>query len=117
MRFLFLAIAFAATLPPAAAQGQFVKAQGKRLITPAGDPLVLRGINLGNWLVPEGYMFRFDDGPQSGREIDALFRDLAGPEATDAFWRNWHRTYITAQDIRLIRALGFNSVRIPFHHL
>ena len=95
---------------------QFVTTSGKEIITPDGKPLLLRGINLGNWLVPEGYMFRFDDGPQSGREIDALFRDLAGPEATDAFWRNWRETYIAAQDIQLIRALGLNSVRIPFHH-
>src|SRR5439155_7085429 len=27
----------------------------------------------------------------------------------------WRESYITVADIQLIRALGFNSVRIPFH--
>ena len=109
MKLLFLALCLTA-------QTKFVHQQGKQLILPGGEPLILRGINLGNWLVPEGYMFRFENGPQSGREIDALFRELIGPEATDAFWREWRENYITRDDIRFIRKAGFNSVRIPLHH-
>ena len=100
----------------AAAQSGFVRVEGKELIGADGKVLLLRGINLGNWLVPEGYMFRFEHGPQSAREIDALFRDLAGPDATDRFWREWRETYISQGDIELIRKAGFNSVRIPLHH-
>jgi aryl-phospho-beta-D-glucosidase BglC (GH1 family) len=86
------------------------------VVSADGKPLLLRGINLGNWLLPEGYMFRFEHGPSSQREIDALFRDLAGPEATDQFWREWRENYISQGDIELIRKSGFNSVRIPFHY-
>ncbi len=100
----------------AAAQSGFVRVQGKELIGADGKLLLLRGINLGNWLVPEGYMFRFDHGPQSAREIDVLFRDLAGPDATDRFWREWRENYISKGDIEFIRKSGFNSVRIPLHH-
>ena len=89
---------------------------GKQLIGTDGKPLLLRGINLGNWFVNEGYMFRFENGPQSARELDALFRDLAGPDAADQFWRTWRDTYISREDINLIRSAGFNSVRIPLHH-
>jgi aryl-phospho-beta-D-glucosidase BglC (GH1 family) len=98
------------------AQPAFVHQNGKELIGRDGQPLVLRGINLGNWLVPEGYMFRLEHGPQSAREIDALFRELIGPEATDAFWQKWREAYISRGDIQLIRGAGFNSVRIPLHH-
>ena len=100
----------------AAAQPRFAQVQGKQIIAPDGKPLLLRGINLGNWLLPEGYMFRFDHGPQSAREIDALFRDLVGPDTTDNFWREWRDTYISQSDIDLIRKSGFNSIRIPLHH-
>jgi len=31
-------------------------------VGPDGAVLRLRGINLGNWLVPEGYMWRFEKG-------------------------------------------------------
>jgi aryl-phospho-beta-D-glucosidase BglC (GH1 family) len=101
---------------PARPQAGFIRVQGKELLSVDGKPLILRGINLGNWLLPEGYMFGFEHGPQSQREIDALFRDLAGPEATDDFWREWRDIYITQPDIELIRKSGFNSVRIPFHY-
>ena len=41
------------------AQSKFVTTRGKEFIAPSGRPLLLRGINLGNWLMPEGYMFKF----------------------------------------------------------
>lgn len=116
MKYLFVLSAVLAAVIPASAQTGFVQVQGKQLVDGSGNPLVLRGINLGNWFVPEGYMFNLDNGPSSGREIDALFRDLAGPDATDAFWREWRDTYIARDDIQLIRNSGFNSVRIPLHH-
>src|SRR5437660_11996119 len=49
------------TLLPAAAGGQtrFVATRGKELAAPDGKPLLLKGINLGNCLLPEGYMFKF----------------------------------------------------------
>jgi hypothetical protein len=59
----------------------FVTAHGKDLISSDGDKLTLRGINLGNWLVPEGYMFLFEGGPQSSREIETFFNELIGPGA------------------------------------
>ena len=73
-------------------------------------------INLGNWLEPEGYMFLFKGGPQSPREIEALFNELIGPSAAEDFWREYRRTYITEADIKLIAASGLNSVRIPLHY-
>ena len=30
--------------------------KGSNLVTPDGEPVWLRGCNLGNWLVPEGYI-------------------------------------------------------------
>jgi hypothetical protein len=39
---------------------RFVHANGKYLVDPEGHTLQLRGNNLSNWLVPEGYMFGLD---------------------------------------------------------
>jgi endoglucanase len=98
------------------AQSKFVHADGKYLVTPDGKHLLLRGINLGNWMEPEGYMFHFDGGPQSPREIEEFFNELVGPTEAANFWRKWREGYITEQDIQLIRKAGFNSVRIPLHY-
>src|ERR1035441_8090547 len=67
---IFLRIAILAGLLSAgltAAGNRFVHTDGKHIVAPNGEKLLLRGINLGNWLVPEGYMFHFDKGPGSYR--------------------------------------------------
>jgi endoglucanase len=111
-----LALAAGAILPRvAAAQSAFVRAKGKDLVVPNGEPLRLRGINLGNWLEPEGYMFLFEHGPQSPREIEDFFCELLGPAEAADFWTSYRRDYITPADINFIRRCGFNSVRIPLH--
>ena len=69
----------------ASVEGQFVHARGKRIVDGTGRPLLLHGINLGNWLVPEGYMWHFDGGPQSPREIEELVTELIGPSRAQAF--------------------------------
>jgi endoglucanase len=97
-------------------RGRFVKASGKNIVGPTGEKLTLRGINLGNWFEPEGYMFLFDKGPQSPREIEALFNQLIGPAAAEEFWKEYRRRYVTESDIQLIRRSGLNSVRIPLHY-
>jgi hypothetical protein len=97
-------------------QDGFVKARGKHLVSPAGDKLTLRGINLVTWFEPEGYMFLFEGGPQSPREIEAFFNELIGPSAAAEFWEEYRRQYITESDIQLIQRSGLNSVRIPLHY-
>jgi hypothetical protein len=99
----------------AQAKHEFVHAQGEQLVDGDGQPLMLRGINLGNWFEVEGYMFHFDGGPQSPREIEELTKNLLGPEKAEAFWKQWRANYITEADIDRIHAMGFNSVRVPLH--
>ena len=97
------------------AQRGFVHTKGPDLVTADGKPLLLRGTNLGNWFEPEGYMFHFDGGPQSTREIEDLSYELIGPEKADAFWKQWRESYITEADIDMLKKSGFNSVRVPIH--
>ena len=77
---------------------------------------MLRGTNLGNWLVQEGYMFKLEHGPQSSREIESLTNELIGPDAAAKFWNEYRDRYITRDDIQFIKQAGFNSIRVPFHY-
>lgn len=97
------------------AQRGFVHTKGPDLVDAKGQPLMLRGINLGNWFEPEGYMFHFEGNPQSTSEIEALTQELIGPDKSEAFWKQWRETYITEGDIDLLKKSGFNSVRVPLH--
>lgn len=96
-------------------QSKFVTTRGKEFITPSGRPLLLRGINLGNWLMPEGYMFKFKTA-NSPRLIQVVVNQLVGEDEAGRFWKTYHDNYITEEDIKFIKRSGFNSVRVPFNY-
>ena len=100
----------AATAP---AEG-FVHVEGKRFVGADGEDFAIRGISLGNWLVPEGYMFKFHRA-LSPHEIDAVIRHLIGDSAADTFWHDFRENYVTKADIDFLAAAGFTTLRVPLH--
>ena len=82
----------------------------------ASKPIHIRATNLGNWMVPEGYMWLFQGGPQSPSEIRALVLELLGPEGSEAFWKKYRENYVTREDIALLHRAGFNAIRVPLHY-
>jgi len=100
----------------AQATAQFAHTDHKQIVDANGKPLLIRATNLGNWLVPEGYMWLFDGGPQSPSEIRALVLELLGPEGSTAFWQKYRDNYITRDDLALLHRAGFNVVRVPMHY-
>jgi len=96
-------------------RSKFVSVRGKEFILPDGKPILLKGINVGNWLLPEGYMFEFKR-VNSPQRIYEAFNQLVGESEARRFWREFQARYITAEDIKYIKRAGFNSVRVPFSY-
>lgn len=94
---------------------RFFYTKGKEIIAPDGKPFVVRGTNLGNWLVPEGYMFKFSR-TNSPRLINEALNELIGPAETKKFWQQFLDNYITEADIHYLKSLGMNSIRVPFNY-
>jgi hypothetical protein len=121
-RFLAPAVlALALTIPAARAQDAappakdgFVRAQGTRFVNPDGSTFKIKGMSFGNWLLPEGYMFKFRV-QRSPREIESVIEYLAGPEEAARFWKDFRDVYIREEDIAFLKAAGFTTVRIPLH--
>src|ERR1700719_3871344 len=113
-RLLSLPLLFLVLL--AHANAQYAHTDHKQIVDSAGKPLLLRSMNLGNWLVPEGYMWLFDGGPQSPTEIRALVLELLGPEGSAAFWQKYRENYVTREDIAFLHRAGFNALRVPLHY-
>jgi len=80
-----LSCALLALLPVGAIRADFVRVNGAGFVGRDGKPLAIKGTNLGNWLVPEGCMWRLKGGPESPREIEALVEVLLGPDKAAAF--------------------------------
>ena len=90
---------------------------GEYVLTEAGDTFYIQGVNLGNWLNPEGYMFLMPDREcNSPRLLNDMFAQMVGPDETDAFWHEFKNRYITEADIRFIASTGANTIRLPFHY-
>ena len=83
------------------AQSRFITTRGKDIISADGKPLLLKGINLGNWLLPEGYMFKFKTA-NSPQRIYTVINELVGEDEGRRFWKTYQANYITQENIRVI---------------
>jgi len=94
----------------------YLKAVDRNIVNKKGEPILLNGWGLGNWLLCEGYMWlshskRFD----RPRIIENVIHELTGSVFSAHFWKEFRARYITKEDISLMAELGYNSVRIPFN--
>lgn len=94
----------------------FLKASGRNIVDEKGNAVILRGVGLANWLVPEGYMLKFEGKYDRPRTINELIVDLVGENDAREFWSAYRKNYIAEIDIKTIATLGFNHIRVPFHY-
>ncbi len=95
----------------AATTPSFLHTQGQDILNENGEKIMLRGVGLGNWMLPEGYMWKFGNEADRPRKIEKLVDDLIGPENAKQFWSEFRKNYIAEADIQRIAQLGYNSVR------
>ncbi len=112
---LGLALAWAGMAPVLAAPPpSFIRTQGRGFVDQQGHPFLVKSIGLGNWMVPEGYMFHFDKA-LAPHEIDSVIRTLIGPADADRFWNQFRDGFISQADIDFIARAGFTTVRVPMN--
>lgn len=93
----------------------FVHRSGTELVDGADRPLLLRGMGIGNWMLPEGYMWKFGPGAESPREIEALVARLIGEAAASTFWSGFREAFFNEADVARIAASGFDHIRLPIN--
>jgi len=80
------------------------------------DNVILKGINLGGWMLQEPYLFHFTGAANSQHEFKEKLVDFIGQQNTDDFYNAWYENFVTEGDIESLASLGFNSVRLPMHY-
>ena len=78
--------------------------------------VILKGINLGGWMLQEPYLFQFTGAADSQHEFKEKLVEFIGQENTDEFYNAWYENFITQGDIDSLSNFGFNSVRLPMHY-
>ncbi|MBU0549669.1 MAG: glycoside hydrolase family 5 protein [Candidatus Omnitrophica bacterium] len=76
-------------------------------------PVMLKGVNLGGWLMMEGYILGGRNIPE--REFKNNLALKHGRTALLEFNRLFRDNFILERDFKLISKSGFNCVRIPFN--
>lgn len=94
---------------------KYAYVDGKNIYSSQGELLHLKGVNLGNWLLPEGYMFKMRDC-NSPRKINQAILELIGNSETTAFWDSFLENHITEADIKWLSESGVNIIRLPFDY-
>lgn len=86
------------------------------IVNENGEKVVLKGVNLGNWLLWETWMGFVPEYTEDWAYYDTLqvFLERFGEEKTAEIVKTYEDNFITEEDIAQIEKFGFNCVRVPF---
>lgn len=90
---------------------------GTAIVDDQGRAVVLRGCNLGNWLLNEMWMmemWRAGD-PKDQWQMEQLLQQRFGAVEKDRLMNLFREKWIEPRDFPIIKSFGFNVVRLPFN--
>lgn len=92
----------------------FLKTNGTKIIHPQEGTVILQGVNLGGWLMMEGYILHSLNFPV--QQFKKKFKQRLGQAALEAFESEFRNNFIREDDLCRIAGFGFNCIRLPFHY-
>lgn len=103
---------------PAAPGGPLtmLRTQGTQWVRADGSPIQLKGVNLGNWLLPEFWMMGYGDDATVGDQctLESVLDQRFGFAERERLFKLFRDNWITQRDWDLIPKFGLNLVRLPF---
>jgi hypothetical protein len=91
----------------------WLRVAGQRVVTQAGEPVLLRGVGVGGWLNMENFITGYPATESLQREA---MRRAMGEEAYQAFFRRFSECFFGDADARYLASLGANCVRLPVNY-
>ena len=98
----------------------FLTTKGMKVYNQKGKEIKLKGVNLGSWLIWEDWLTPYDgvekneDGVTDHMQVVEKLTERFGEEKAYELMNTYMDNWITEKDLDEIKALGFNSVRVPF---
>ena len=103
--------------PEKITDADFLRVEDSYLVNKNGEKVILRGVNLGGWLIQENWMCPVtgEDGKWGNLDTVNAFKNNGLTDAQiqrlfDVYQENW----ITETDLDIIAESGANCVRVPF---
>lgn len=92
----------------------FLQVSNGKIVDEKGKEVRLRGVNLGNWLLIEGYMLCGPNEPE--KNIRRNLGMKTGAAGARKFFQQYQDAWIKTDDLKRIKRWGFNVVRVPFNY-
>ena len=93
-----------------------LRADGTQMVDQSGQRVILRGCNLGNWLMIEPWMLGGTVSAKDQGEITDILKQRFGDVRGYELMETYRASYITSRDLEIVKGFGFNVVRLPFDY-
>lgn len=91
-----------------------LKTDGTKWVDASGKQVLLKGTNLGNWLVQEFWMMgQGGNGVTDQCTLEAKLTERFGHDEKERLIKLFRDSWITERDWDQLKAFGFNVVRLP----
>jgi aryl-phospho-beta-D-glucosidase BglC (GH1 family)/beta-mannanase len=91
-----------------------LRTKGKNIVNADGRTIVLKSIGIGGWMMMEGYMLGGKNIPE--HVFKSNLKNKYGIKGLQEFETNFQRTFFSEEDVKKIKKLGFNCVRLPINY-
>jgi len=96
------------------AMKKFLRTHKTNIVDGQGRKVMLRGVNLGGWLMMEGYILQARN--IAVHQFKKEFSAALGAKALKDLEKSFYQSFIQESDFEAIAKLGLNCIRLPFHH-
>ena len=91
----------------------FLTTKGQNIVNQKGEKVQLKGVNLGAWMIWEGWLCPYEDDLDHYTVLEVLTERFGEEKAYELF-NTYMDNWITEYDLDEIKKMGFNCVRVPF---
>jgi regulation of enolase protein 1 (concanavalin A-like superfamily) len=116
-RIILITSFFWASFSHSDAFAQLLQVNGTKIVdSTTGQEMILNAVNMGNWMVMEGYIMNSESQAPAQHTWKQELTTLVGSDSVKTFYDSWLSNHVTQADINQIKAWGFNAVRLPLHY-
>jgi len=91
----------------------FLKISEGRIVDQLGNPVRLRGVNIGGWMNMEHFINGY---PGTESRLKHLMKERLGTKKAEFFFERYLDYFFNEQDVAYLHSIGMNAIRLPLNY-